>query len=226
VPIIDLLHPPIDLAPLERLILPDDVGGYAAWQVMVRDGALVPLCGEAALPVGVAATQELRAEAIGLVAPPEAQADSRPLVVSSLAAAWIWLGGIAPAEVEYTFHLGRYRAAETCLAVRASQFTANDVCRINGLWVTNPERTIRDLALWCPFDQAVPLIKGLIAAGASLAIAEAMLERPMRLTNRPAARLVLQTAARPTSASLYKRPADAASCLTVGILFDELGKVA
>jgi len=192
--ITELLQPPVELAPLERLITPDDVGGRAAWHVLARDGAIQPLFGEAALATGVSDSLELRAEAVRLASPEQVSAAHRPLVVGSLGAAWIWLGGTPPAEIEYLSSDGRIRT--TAFAIRMSPYLTSHICQISGVWLTNKERTIRDLALWCEAEVALPLILRLLAIGANLNQTLLMLERPMRLVNRPAARQTLELAAK------------------------------
>jgi len=192
---IELLHTPIELPPFERIITPDDVGGSAAWQMLVHDGALNPLYGEAALPVGVADTAELRAQAAFFAAPVAAQGPDFNIALSGRSAAWVWAGGQAPSIMEYTVPHGRRQRVELGVQYRTSPFDASHVLEISGLWVTNLERTVRDLALWYEADIAMPLIMDLVALGADIVEAGLMLERPLRLIRRPTARDILQAAA-------------------------------
>lgn len=194
VSIIELLHTPIELAPIERLITPDDVGGYAAWQMLIRDGALRPFYGEAALPVKVAESVAVRAQALGL-AIPETTSPERTLAVAHLAAAWVYLGGPMPPEVDLIYQTGYTRPFVPGIRLRNSQFDLSQITQVNGVWVTTKERTIRDLAVWAPDEVATPLIAELARSGADLGEAAELLERPVRLTNRPGARRVLQQVA-------------------------------
>jgi len=192
---IELLHAPIELPPFERIITPDDVGGSAAWQTLVHDGALRPLYGEAALPVGVVDTAELRAQAVRHCAPIGAQGEGLSTALSGLSAAWVWLGGQAPQTMEYAVAIGKRQRDEPGIQYRYSPFDASHVLEVSGLWVTNLERTVRDLALWYEAEVAMPLILKLVASGANIAEAGLMLERPLRLVRRPTARDILQAAA-------------------------------
>lgn len=190
--IIELLHPPLEIENENRLVTPDDVGGYSAWHVLVRDGALTPVYAHAALPPAITPIPELRAEALSYTAPEAVRSEERPLVVGSLGAAWIWLGGDPPTEIEYQYHLGKHRRESLQVNLREAPFGPDDVCQLAGIWVTNRARTIRDLALWCPREVAVPLIRQLVGkTKAELRTAALMLERPVRLVNRPAARQTL-----------------------------------
>lgn len=192
--IIELFHQPLELSAPDRLVTPDDVGGSAAWQILTQNGALNRLWGEAALPATTTETPLARAEAIGIVLD-DVQADSKPLVVASRAAAWIWLGGQAPTVADVIYSNGRYRDDIPGFKVRLSPFKPGQVERLGRVWVTNPTRTIRDLATWAEPEVALPLISALIGQGADLADAQAQIEIPVRLTNRPAARKTLELAA-------------------------------
>lgn len=199
VQMIDLLQTPIELPPFERIITPDDVGGSAAWQTLVHDGALRPLYGEVALPVGVTDTAELRAQAARHSAPAGARGAELNLMLSGHSAAWVWAGGEAPPLMEYTVPTGRRLRDEPGIRYRTVPFDTSQALQISGLWLTNLERTVRDLALWYEADVAMPLILSLVALGASIAEAGLMLERPLRLVRRPTARDILQAAALATT---------------------------
>lgn len=129
-----------------------------AWQVLLRDGHLVLLRPDVALPAGVEADARARAAALAPLVP-------RPFVVARETAAWVHLGGpatgpahvVAPAGVRAPDPLAGRTGAE-------SDVGAADVELLGGVAVTTPRRTALDLLLLAPHDVARELVRALDAA--------------------------------------------------------------
>jgi hypothetical protein len=141
----------------------DDV----AWQVLLRDGDLVPLRDDAALPAGIPASPALRAAAVAPLVPARC-------AVARAAAVWVHLGGpppervhvVAPRRVRVPDPAPGRSAAVTDLADR-------DVVVVGGVRVTTPRRTAVDLLSHDAPDLALPLVARLGAAGLDLALLRA-----------------------------------------------------
>lgn len=139
----DRLVHPATLAAAPALVRRTDVGDVA-WQVLLRDGDLVLLRGDVALPAGVPATPDLRAAALV----PEV---ARREVVARAAAAWVHLGGTPPPRV---------------VVVAGAALGPRDVERLGGVLVTSPARTALDLVRRDRPDVVHALLPGLLRAGA------------------------------------------------------------
>lgn len=140
-----LVHPAA-LAAAPGLVSRADLGDVA-WQVLLRDGDLVPLRGDMALPRGVAETPALRAAAL---APEVARRD----VVARVAAAWVHLGGPPPPRA---------------VVVDGAALGPRDVVRLGGVLVTSPARTAVDLLRRDAPDVVHALLPGLLRAGVDAA---------------------------------------------------------
>lgn len=120
--------------------------GEVAWQVLVRDGHVVPLHDDVGLPAGVPATPALRAAALaGRVASREA--------VARASAVWVHLGGPPPARVH---------------AVAVAAASPRDVVVLGGVRVTTPRRTALDVLALEPPDVARAMLARLAGAGLDL----------------------------------------------------------
>jgi hypothetical protein len=141
--------------------------GDVAWQVLLRDGDLVPLRDDAALPAGIPASPALRAAAVAPLVPARC-------AVARAAAVWVHLGGpppdrvhvVAPRRVRVPDPAPGRSAAVTDLADR-------DVVVVGGVRVTTPRRTAVDLLSHDAPDLALPLVARLGAAGLDLAVLRA-----------------------------------------------------
>ncbi|MCL1801972.1 MAG: hypothetical protein FWG25_11535 [Promicromonosporaceae bacterium] len=190
--ITELLSPAEALA-LPRLVRPKHVGGQNSWEHMIQNGALRHLYGTFAIAVDEETDPELRAQVIrGFL--PGALTGNRPLYVGGLAAAWIRCGGPAPAEVDLVCQFGRTRPIYESTVVHSGTYMKAEVGKVAGIWVTAPERTIADLALWYEPEIAVSPILELLRFGASLRVAALSLERRRRAVGRPRARATLAAA--------------------------------
>lgn len=120
--------------------------GDVAWQVLVRDGHVVPLHEDVGLPAGVPATPALRAAALaGRVASREA--------VARASAVWVHLGGPPPGRVH---------------AVAVAAMAPREVVVLGGVRVTTPRRTALDVLALEPPDVARALLGRLARAGFDL----------------------------------------------------------
>lgn len=116
-----------------------------AWQVLLRDGDLVLLHRDVALPRGVAPTPALRAAALGDRVPGRA-------ALARATAVWVHLGGEPPARVD---------------VVWSERLHPREVHRLGGVRVTALHRTALDVLAHEPSDVARPLVRRLVAAGVS-----------------------------------------------------------
>lgn len=156
------------------MVRPSDVGGRAAWQVLVRGGALRAVVDDAAVPVGVAVTAEVRGAALAPRVPAGA-------VVTGPSAVWVHCGGALPEPLDLVRRTGTLRLASDCTW-------------LGGVRVTAVGRTVVDVATRLPHEQALGLVLELARGGADLAAAARFLERRNRVVGRPAARAVLAAA--------------------------------
>ncbi len=114
-----------------------------AWQILLRDGDLVLLHRDVALPRDVVATAGLRAAALADRVP-------RRAALARAAAVWVHLGGASPAVVDVMW---------------PDRLRPRDVHRIGGVRVTGLHRTALDVLAHDPPDVARPLLRRLVAAG-------------------------------------------------------------
>ncbi|MEU2201386.1 hypothetical protein [Isoptericola sp. NPDC019482] len=189
----DLLAPPGRRpGPLVR---PADVGGRAAWDVLVRDGALEVVRGDAAVVAGDPVTPVLRAALLSGSLPAGAVAAGRT-------AAWVHAGPLAgrrsAAHLDVAYAAGGHRPAlwGTGLVWQA-RLLRGDTVDLAGVRVTAPLRTVVDVALHVPGDEDAAVIARDLADACGLALDDAavLLERRARVVGRPRARDVLARAA-------------------------------
>jgi hypothetical protein len=138
-----------------------DVGDIA-WQVLLRDGDLVHLRDDAALPAGVRVTPALRAAALAPLVPARC-------AVARAAAVWVHLGGPPPDRV-HVVAPRRVRVPEPVpgRSAAVADLPDRDVVSVGGVRVTTLRRTAVDLLSHDPPEQALPLVARLGAAGLDL----------------------------------------------------------
>lgn len=185
----DLLGPPVGRG--TSLVRPADVGGRAAWDVLVRDGALLVLRGDAAVAPGEAVGPATRAETLSGTL-------REGSVVAGRTAAWVHAGGPAHdggvLDVTYSPGRNRPRPGQAGKVWQAS-LLRDDVITLAGVRVTAPARTVVDLALQLDPHDALPRVLVLVRrCGVDLARARRLLERRVRVVGRPRARQVLDRA--------------------------------
>ncbi|MCA5894046.1 hypothetical protein LEP48_11905 [Isoptericola sp. NEAU-Y5] len=171
---------------------PADVGGRAAWDVLVRDGALDVLRHDAAVPAGEMVGPHLRAETLVGDVPAGS-------AVSGRTAAWVHCGGVAHdgGLLDLTYLPGRHRprVRDDSGKVWQAPLLRDDTVVLAGLRVTVPARTVVDLALHLTPDDALARVVALVRhCGVDLSQATRLLERRVRAVGRPRARLVLARA--------------------------------
>ncbi|MFC8597699.1 MULTISPECIES: hypothetical protein [unclassified Isoptericola] len=197
---------------------PHDVGGRAAWDVLVRDGALEVLRGDAAVPAGTPVTPSLRAAVLAAELPTGG-------VLAGRSAAWVHAGRPLAAQaagcLDVTYPAGGHRPEiwGAGLVWQAPLLRGDTVdlrvdLRVDlGLdpgvdpgvvpgpepgraCVTAPLRTVVDIALHVPGDEAAADLARTLAAACGLDLHDAarLLERRARVVGRPRARRVLARA--------------------------------
>jgi len=181
------------------LVRPDDVGGRAAWDVLVRDGVLEVLRGDAAVAAGTGVAPHTRAGTLAAAVPAGA-------VVAGRTAAWVHDGtAVHDARLlDLTYLPGRNppRSGGASGLVWQAPLLRDDVVALGGVRVTAPARTAVDLALRLDPDEALALVLALVRSCAvDLSLARRLLERRVRAVGRPRARLVLDRAARALGAA-------------------------
>ncbi|GAB2467160.1 hypothetical protein [Xylanimonas ulmi] len=176
-----LLAPPAPARPV--VIRPADVGGRAAWWVMVRDGALRVVADDAAVPVGAAIPPEARAAAIAGRVPATA-------VVVGPSAVWLHCGGLAPEPLDLARRNGTRRLA-------------SESTRVGAVRVTTPTRTAIDVAAMLPHEVAVTMLVDLARAGVDLGAVARSLELRPRVVGRPRARITLAAARERLAAEVH-----------------------
>jgi len=148
--------------PPTPLVRPGDVGPVA-WHLLVRDGQLVPLRDDVALPARVRPTPALRAAALAPLVPPRC-------AVARAAAAWVHVGGAPPARVDVVAPAGaRVPDPAPGRTGAAATLPDADVVLLGGVRVTTPRRTAVDLLSHDPPAVALPLVAQLRAAGVDAA---------------------------------------------------------
>ncbi|GIG38203.1 hypothetical protein Cpa01nite_35840 [Cellulomonas pakistanensis] len=148
--------------PPTPLVRPGDVG-RAAWHLLLRDGHLVRLRDDVAVPARVRVTPALRAAALAPLVPSRC-------AVARAAAVWVHLGGPPPERVDVVAPSGR-RVPDPApgRAAAATALPDADVVLLGGVRVTTPRRTAVDLLSLDPPERALPLVARLRAAGLDLA---------------------------------------------------------
>jgi len=198
----DLLAPPPRPGPLLR---PRDVGGRAAWDVLVRDGALEVVRGDAAVVAGTVVGPAARAALLADELPAGAVAAGRT-------AAWVHAGRRAPAGADHldvTYPAGRHRPEVWGAGlVWQAPLLRDDTVELAAVRVTAPLRTVVDVAVHVRGEHEAAALARVVAdaCGLDLADAAALLERRARVVGRPRARRVLARAARPLSAASAPLP--------------------
>ena len=189
------------------LVRPADVGGRAAWGVLVRDGALEVVRGDAAVVAGAVVTPELRAALLVGSVPAGAVAAGRT-------AAWVHAGRAAGPRaadhLDVTYPAGGHRPELWGAGlVWQAPLLRGDTVDLAGVRVTAPLRTVVDVAVHVPGDDdAAALARALAdACGLALPDAAALLERRARVVGRPRARRVLTRAAALRGTALRAAPA-------------------
>lgn len=145
-----------------RVVRRADLGDIA-WQVLLRDGDLVLLRDDAALPAGVPTTPALRAAALAPLVPARC-------AVARAAAVWLHLGGRPPDRV-HVVAPSRVRVPDPApgRSASAADLPDRDVLLVGGVRVTTPRRTAVDLLSHDPPDLALALVARLAGAGLDLA---------------------------------------------------------
>ncbi|GED08626.1 hypothetical protein CCE02nite_06250 [Cellulosimicrobium cellulans] len=178
------------LAPLATdvglLVVPADVGGHAAFQDLVRSGALRRLWGDVAAPALVPDTPTLRALAVRDLVP-------EGTVLAGSAAAWVLCGSPAPRALDVVYPPGRHRPAPLAgRAPRQSHVLRDDRTLVAGVLVTSVVRTSLDVATRCEPDEALSILRRLRdVCGLDPRLAARSLELRHRWAERPRARRAL-----------------------------------
>jgi hypothetical protein len=183
----DLLDPRPVSPPL--VVRPEHVGGRAAWEALVRDGALVVLRGTAAVRADLPVGPGLRAGVLRGGLP-------RGAAVAGRTAAWVHAGVPDGGTLDLAYASGRHRP-EVWAGARVWQeaLLASDVTEIAGVRVTTPVRTVVDLALRDDAERALEAVRALVeTCGVDLRAAARVLESRARVVGRPRARRVLTAA--------------------------------
>jgi hypothetical protein len=175
------------VAPGRTVVRARDVGGPAAWQALVRDGVLRRLTPDAACAIGTRVDAPLRASLVAPLVPSGA-------VVTGRTAAWIHAGTGAAHPLELACAAGRHRPDRPPGArLWQAPLLHPDTVRIAGVRVTDPTRTVVELAL---HGGESSLVAVLARCGADLEAARrSVLLRP-RAAHRAAAVDVIDAATR------------------------------
>lgn len=171
---------------LGLLVVPADVGGHAAFQDLVRSGALRRLWGDVAAPALVPDTPTLRALAVRDLVP-------QGTVLAGSAAAWVLCGSPAPRVLDVVYPPGRHRPAPLAgRAPRQSHVLRDDRTLVAGVLVTSVVRTALDVATRCEPDEALRTLRRLRdVCGLEPRLAVRSLELRHRWAERPRARHTL-----------------------------------
>ncbi len=181
-------HRPSDIR--SELVRAGDVGGGAAWQILIRDGLLAELWHGVAASPTVPVTAELRARAVRDLIPTHT-------TLGGLSAVWILTGGSAPATLDVIYPPGTHRPPATLgRAPRQAHVLADERVLVGKLAITAPLRTVLDVATRVPKDDALAAIRVLTkACGVDLEAARRSLDLRFRWPRRDHARAVLAQAA-------------------------------
>jgi hypothetical protein len=174
---------------LPHLLTPNDVGGLPAWQALVLDGALVPVCGDVARRATVTDSPRVRADAVARSVPPG-------LVVGRRSALWVHCGGAPPRRPEVYYRSRSHRPrSRPDLAVRQAALLAGDLTTVGSLTTTSLERTALDLARELGLDESVAALRRLVAVGLDLAAVRVLLRSRLRWAGRERAEAALSQVA-------------------------------
>lgn len=155
--------------PLPDLVHRREVGALS-WAGMCRDGTLRPLWGEVAVAGGVEVSPRMRCAALAELVPARG-------VVGRASAAWVHLGGPAPARVDVLVPpRGRRTDPDPWRTSAEAPLPSVDVQVMGPVRVTTIQRTGLDVARWLPRQQAAGLLEGLCAIGFDPAAARERLE--------------------------------------------------
>ncbi len=168
--------------------------GVVAWQVLLRDGALLRVWGDLAAPAGRPVGPEVRAGALRPLVPPRA-------VIGRAGAVWVHTGGPAPGRVDVLVARRARRPAPHPQRVpHECPLPPHDVVRLGEVGVTTVVRTALDLARWVPAPQARPLLRRLARrAGLDLATALTALDRSGVREGSARARATLEASLAPSA---------------------------
>lgn len=187
--------------PSGPLVRPADVGGRAAWDVLVRDGALEAVRHDAAVVAGTVVTPLLRAGLLAASLPAGAVAAGRT-------AAWVHAGRAAGPRcadhLDVAYAAGGHRPELWGAGlVWQAPLLRGDLVELAGARVTAPLRTVVDVAVHVPVDEDAARLAHAVADACRLDLADAaaLLERRARVVGRPRARRVLVRAAALRAAS-------------------------
>ncbi|RMI13525.1 hypothetical protein [Cellulomonas triticagri] len=185
--------------PRTLLIRRDDLDPVA-WQVLLRDGHLVPLRDGVALPAGVVADPVTRAVALAPLVPPGC-------VVTRESAAWVHLGASPTAPPDGPVHVAAPRGTRAPRprpgrVVTEADLSPHDAPPLGGVRVTSPRRTARDLLLLAPAATARTLVPRLRDVGLDLDLLHAdVASAAGRRGVREATLLLSEITGRPTLAA-------------------------
>jgi hypothetical protein len=127
--------------PARAVVRARDVGGPAAWQTLVRDGVLRRLTPDAGCAIGTRVDATLRASLVAPLVPSGA-------VVTGRTAARIQAGAGAANPLELACAAGRHRPDRPPGArLWQAPLLHPDTVQIAGVRVTDPTRTVVELAL-------------------------------------------------------------------------------
>lgn len=179
-----LLAPPRPAVGL--LVVPEEVGGPAAFQELVHAGALRRLWGDVAAPASVPVTPTLRALAVRDQVP-------RGTVLAGAAAAWVLCGSAPPRVLDVVHPPGRHRPPpRQGRAARQAHVLRDETTLVAGVLVTSVLRTALDVATRCEPVQALSTLRRLEAVcGLDARAAARSLELRHRWAGRAQARRTL-----------------------------------
>ncbi|WP_415298688.1 hypothetical protein [Cellulosimicrobium sp. SJTW-1] len=168
------------------LVVPEDVGGPAAFQELVRAGALRRLWGDVAAPASVPVTPTLRALAVRDQVP-------RGTVLAGAAAAWVLCGSAPPRVLDVVHPPGRHRPPpRQGRAARQAHVLRDETSLVAGVLVTSVLRTALDVATRCEPVQALSTLRRLeVVCGLDARAAARSLELRHRWVGRAQARRAL-----------------------------------
>lgn len=175
-------------------IRPKDVGSKVAWQMLVRDGYLKPMYGQVAVRANQKFTPQLRAQALR----PHVPAD---FALAGISAAWIYAGTTELHNFELAFRKGanHKHAAQLNLKHPSSRVWSSADLEtvtetVEQTKVTNPHRTIIDLATRHDREVALAWMANMAVAGIDLAATLRYVDLKNRVIGRSRIREILQTA--------------------------------
>lgn len=169
-----------------RLVRSVDVGGAAAWQDLVRRGAVQEVFEDVGARGHQPVTPAVRSAALRRWVPPRT-------IVSSRTAAWVWGATGRPRVVDLICPRGRHRPApDPSRRSRQASILRAEIVDLDGVLVSAPLRTALDVATLVEGDEAREVLAGLaVACGIDLATVSRSLELRLRWPGRDRARAVL-----------------------------------